>query len=345
MAANYDSHYKRLFSHPELVHDLLVEFVSVFPSDAMDENSLQRVNGSYTSESGANRHEDMVWKVSLGDRWLYVYLLLEFQSRSDKWMAQRMHVYVSLLLDDLRRQNQLSPGDKLPPVVPLVLYNGQEAWSAATDLADLLASAPEGLQSLQPRQQYLLIEQRLYPPERLEGMTNLAAALFRLEHSRTPRDMEQVLISLSECLRDGKYSSLRRDFSLFASWQLQRKVKDSTIPETADMMEIRCMLEERRLEWWEQWKLEGLAEGRQLGRQEGLAEGKQEGLVEGKREGKREGILEGEARLLHRLLERRFGCLPAWAEERLVKATEEDLVRWGERTLDATVSLEQLLRI
>jgi hypothetical protein len=25
----------------------------------------------------------MVWKVRLADRWLYVYLLLEFQSRSD----------------------------------------------------------------------------------------------------------------------------------------------------------------------------------------------------------------------------------------------------------------------
>lgn len=30
MAASHDSHYKLLFSHPELVHDLLVEFVSVW---------------------------------------------------------------------------------------------------------------------------------------------------------------------------------------------------------------------------------------------------------------------------------------------------------------------------
>jgi hypothetical protein len=71
------------------------------------------------------------------------------------------------------------------------------------------------------------------------------------------------------------------------------------------------MLEERRLDWWEQWK--------------------------------REGMLEGEARLLHRLLERRFGSLPTWVETRLAKAVEEDLVQWGERVLDPAVSLEQLL--
>ena len=327
MAANHDSHYKLLFSHPELVHDLLVEFVSVVRSDTLHLDTLQRVNGSYTSETGDARYEDMVWKVRLADRWLYVYLLLEFQSRSDDWMALRMHVYVSLLLQDLQRQNQLSPEGKLPPVLPIVLYNGAKAWSAATDLADLLASAPEELRPLQPAQRYLLIAEGQYPPESLDCKTNLVAALFRLEHSRTARDMERVLLSLSEWLADPKYASLRRDFSRFASWQLRRKVKDPTISETADLLEIRSMLEERRLDWWEQWKLEGMLEG------------KREGMLEGERKG----ILVGEARLLHRLLERRFGSLPTWVEARLAKAVEEDLVQWGERVLDPTVSLEQLL--
>ena len=93
------------------------------------------------------------------------------------------------------------------------------------------------------------------------------------------------------------------------------------------------MLEERGMEWWEQWKFEGVLEG---GR---------EGKLEGMREGERKGILVGEARLLHRLLERRFGSLPTWVEARLAKAVEEDLVRWGERVLDPTLSLEQLLTI
>src|SRR5882757_2863039 len=51
MAANHDSHYKLLFSHPELIHDLLVEFVSVVRSDTLRLDTLQRVNGSYTSET------------------------------------------------------------------------------------------------------------------------------------------------------------------------------------------------------------------------------------------------------------------------------------------------------
>ena len=100
------------------------------------------------------------------------------------------------------------------------------------------------------------------------------------------------------------------------------------------------MLEERRLDWWEQWKQEGLREGRL----EGRAEGRAEGRVEGRAEGKVEGRLEGEARVLHRLLERRFGPLPTWVDARLARATEEDLVRWSELTLDSTLFLEGLLR-
>ena len=223
-------------------------------------------------------------------------------------------------------------------VLPIVLYNGAKTWDAATDLADLLASAPEGLQALQPAQRYLLIAEAEYPPESLESKTNLVAALFRLEHSRTARDMERVLLSLSEWLADPKCASLRRDFSLFASWQLRQKVKDPTIPETADLLEIRSMLEEREMDWWEQWKFEGMLEGERKGKLEGILVGRREGMLEGERKG----ILVGEARLLHRLLERRFGSLPTWVEARLEMAVEEDLVRWGERVLDPTVSLEQL---
>jgi hypothetical protein len=274
-------------------------------------------------------------------------MLLEFQSRSDEWMALRMHVYVGLLLQDLQRQKQLSPQGKLPPVLPIVLYNGEQPWNAAVELAELLAGAPEALQPFQPAQRYLLIAEEAYKPEFLDSKTNLVAALFRLEHSREPEDMERVLLSLSEWLAEAKDASLRHDFSRFASWQLRRKVRDSTIPETADLLEIRSMLEERRVDWWEQWKLEGMVEGRleglHDGRLEGLAEGKREGMLEGLREGRREGILVGEARLLEQLLEKRFGSLPLWAEARLAKAVEQELVRWGERLLDPAVSLEQLL--
>ena len=56
----------------------------------------------------------------------------------------------------------------------------------------------------------------------------------------------------------------------------------------------------------------------------------------GREEGRKEGRKEGEAVLLRRLLLRRFGAVPAWAEARLRGATPAQLEAWGERVLDAT---------
>lgn len=68
---------------------------------------------------------------------------------------------------------------------------------------------------------------------------------------------------------------------------------------------------ERVKTWTEKWKQQGLQQGRQEGRQE------------------------GEAKVLHRLLSRRFGALPAWVDQRLEQANEVDLEYWTDRVLDA----------
>ena len=51
----------------------------------------------------------------------------------------------------------------------------------------------------------------------------------------------------------------------------------------------------------------------------------------------------GEPSLHRRLLVKRFGPIPAWAEERLAQCPVEDIERLGERLSDVP-SLEELLR-
>jgi predicted transposase YdaD len=79
-------------------------------------------------------------------------------------------------------------------------------------------------------------------------------------------------------------------------------------------------------------------EGREKGRQEGL----QKGLQEGRTEGRQEGRQEGEIGLLRRLIERKFGPLPSWAEQKLAKYPAGDLEQLGIRLLEAA-TIEDLL--
>ncbi len=66
------------------------------------------------------------------------------------------------------------------------------------------------------------------------------------------------------------------------------------------------------------------------------------GLEQGREEGREEGRFEGELAILQRLIERRFGPIPAWAAERLAARSASDLLDLSGRLLDAQ-SLEQFL--
>ena len=72
----------------------------------------------------------------------------------------------------------------------------------------------------------------------------------------------------------------------------------------------------------------------------GIEKGIQQGLQQGRQEGRQEGIQQGETALLKRQLTRRFGPLPAWAEQHLVQASREELEGWAERVLEVQTLAE-----
>ena len=93
---------------------------------------------------------------------MYLYILIEFQSTVDAWMAVRIMTYVGLLYQDLIRQKQVLPGRRLPPVLPIVLYNGEGNWTAKTNVADLVPKPPGLLAKYAPHLDYLLIDENRY---------------------------------------------------------------------------------------------------------------------------------------------------------------------------------------
>ena len=52
----------------------------------------------------------------------------------------------------------------LPPVLPIVIYNGRGSWTAPTELAGLLRSTDEALAPYQPSQRYFLLDEASTQP-------------------------------------------------------------------------------------------------------------------------------------------------------------------------------------
>jgi predicted transposase YdaD len=104
-----DASYKKLFSHAELVADLLRSCVREAWVKDLDFGSLERVSGSHVDRKLQQKHQDVIWRLRWSNTgtWVYVYLLLEFQSRPDRWMAIRMLNYVALFYDHLLQTKTL----------------------------------------------------------------------------------------------------------------------------------------------------------------------------------------------------------------------------------------------
>ena len=289
---------------------------------SLDYSTLERVPGSYISEDFQQREDDIVWKVKVGGDWVYLYLLIEFQSSVDKYMALRMMVYIGLLYQDLIKRGDVLADGRLPPILPIVLYNGSQHWTAVTDVADLIPVVPGLVEHFKPRLKYLLIDENAYSPSELASLTNLVAAVFRFEQADSPAIIGELITLLIDWLHDRP--DLRRMFSLWIRATLMRKQNYGILlPQVDDLQEINVMLADRL----EQWALGYMAEGELKGRQEGKQEGRQEGRQEGKQE--------GEMLALQKLLAKRFGAIPANITALIANASVQDIESWFDQAIDA----------
>lgn len=70
---------------------------------SLDYSSLKSASGQFVSEDLRLRNNDILWRVRVGGDWVYLYLLLEFQSSVDRFMALRINAYLSLLYQSSNR--------------------------------------------------------------------------------------------------------------------------------------------------------------------------------------------------------------------------------------------------
>ena len=134
---------------------------------------------SYVSHDLRQRHGDLVWRVRFHDqRCLYLVLHLEFQSTVNRAMAVRMLAYTTLLYQMIG-EGVLREHDALPPVLPIVIYNGRRRWNAPADVSELIASGGAALARYQPSQRYFLLDEGRVGDAALPGARRLGEPLSR----------------------------------------------------------------------------------------------------------------------------------------------------------------------
>lgn len=318
MSPHHDASYKYLFSSPEMVRDLITGFIPDPWLQSLDYATLEKVPGSYVTDDLRHRSDDVVWRVKVGGDWVYLYLLIEFQSTIDHYMALRMMVYTGLLYQDLIKRGEALKDGRLPPVLPIVLYNGAPRWNAAIEVADLIPVVPGIVAQYRPQMKYLVIDEGFYSEGHLASLQNLVAAVFRIEHPSTPESIRELIGLLEVWLTD--MPELKRMFAVWIRATLMRRSNYTIVlPEVQNLKELKMALAERMVEWAEGYKAQGVQQGVQQGMQAGVQEGRRAEAVA----------------MLERVLIRRFGEVPESVKQRIQGVSADIIETWFDRALDA----------
>jgi predicted transposase/invertase (TIGR01784 family) len=260
-----DKSYKLLFSHAQMVKELLRDFVREDWVKKLDFSTLKKYNNSFVDENLKERFDDVIWTLKWGKKRLYVYILLEFQSETDFHMSVRMMTYLGMLYQDLIKTGAVKSRQKLPPVLPILLYNGQPRWNAPVNVFDCVIKSPRGLEKYQPRLEYFLIDESAYDNYELESQKSLVSALFQLERQQTPEQVREIVGKLINWLGSPENQSLRRAFTVWLGRViLPSRYPEDEIPEFHDLQEVNAMLSETVKSWPSQWLQEGIEKGDQL---------------------------------------------------------------------------------
>ena len=311
--------------HDRLIRDLLSDparaadyLASVLPeaiSKAYDFSKLRQVPTNFVTPLFREKRADMLLHVprrgqSAGqDPGLLLYVLFEHLSTPDGLTPLRLMSYEVVIWESWIRDlpASLKGGPvKLPPIVPVVLYQGSAAWRVPRELASMMNldgldnATREALMPYLAQQRYVLQDLGRTPDDDIGAHGAVRVALVVMKHVKSP-ELIEVLRSLTEELRQelvGDTSDLRDlrmilRYILMASEHVSAQQLVDVVEPLGEQVKEIAMTEGERL----------IAVGFERGIESGLKQGIEQGLEQGIARGVVEGRQEERRRLARKMLE------------------------------------------
>ena len=342
----HDPIYRKLFSSKRMVADLVRAVGDPGWTGDVDFEALEELPAEYVGDRLQQRRGDAVWRVPFRGAWLYLLLLLEFQSAKDPRMPLRNLEYTALLYGALDRRDELGPPGAWPPVLPVVLYNGDTPWADALEMRDLFGPFPASLAPYLPSQRSLVLDERRVAADDLPER-NLMRGVVGIEQSRSPDDLTRAMRMIHGWLRNPEDGDLDGVFADWLNATGERMAPHGgwiKLPGT--LKEATMTLVERAAQWPEQWRREGVAEGRREAWRKDAGRAWRKDAGKAWRKGRREGVAHERA-LLRRQAAVRFGDAVGARIGALIGETEEPgpLAEVGELIVRAETGQELVDRV
>jgi len=264
MTTIHDSGYKKLFSNKVIFRQLLETFVKEDWIKELDFDTCEMIDKTFISYHYVETESDIIYKIKWRGKEAYIFILIEFQSRVERFMVLRILYYlISFYMDYLASNRGVK---MLPAIFPIVLYNGEGKWTAPVRLADLIEDH-QRLGRFAINFEYFKIAENEFTKEELLQIRNIVSTLFLAESNYDIDLLKEEFLKLFDKESD------KQAVSLFLNWLLQLsehgridKVDYQSLERIyKDKEEVREMLitaiEKQKQEFYKKGLVDGMEQG------------------------------------------------------------------------------------
>ncbi|MCI0692110.1 Rpn family recombination-promoting nuclease/putative transposase [candidate division KSB1 bacterium] len=217
----HDKGYRRLFKNKGIFRQLLETFVAKDWVKELDFKTCETLDKSFVSEQYKETVSDIIHKIKLRRQNIFIVILTEFKSTVERFTSLDIARYVASFYKDYVESNKNVR--MLPPVFPILLYNGNAKWTAPTKLSDLIeGSGYLGEYSLNFAYYKIAINE--YPKRYLLRIKNVVSLLFLAEAYYDAKLLKREFLEVFEKEKD------KGPISLLLNWFIQLR-KHGRFPE------------------------------------------------------------------------------------------------------------------
>ena len=197
----HDSLFKRTLGDKEVAVDFLENYLPNSILKEIDLTDIKVAKDSFIDKELEESFSDILYNVSIDGKEGFVYLLFEHKSYFDKMTPVQMLGYI---LDIWKLYDKQNKNEKLPPIIPILIYHGNRKWKYGNSLSELIEATSEAISDYIPGYNYLLYDFSNYSDAEIKGQIKLRLFLKLISHifdddfDKGLREVLPLLIELRE---------------------------------------------------------------------------------------------------------------------------------------------------
>ncbi len=239
---------------------------------------LEIYNSSFIDQKFSNQECDIVYK----KKGQQIFFLIEHQSKVDYSMPKRILKYqIAIMEMAMKYKKTMKKEEKLPLVIPIVIYTGTERWNVAKHIKDCQEQL-EGLDNMELGS-YIILDSNEYTKQELLEDKLFILKMMALEKTKNPDELYNNLEEITQ----KKIEKINRDILIRVIKYIynetlgEEKTKDiiDKLERSGDKEMIIEVIKKDREQQWLKGKQAGRQEGERIGEKRGEKRGEKLGIT------------------------------------------------------------------